>query len=77
MTHDLKLFLTHFGRFIICNVKLKVGSQIDAKLPTKISLKVLADFHSLADPYQRISPHYLIFMSDVTYIGGFLKGKWE
>ena len=54
-----------------------VGSQIDAKLPTKISLKVLADFHSLADPYQRISPHYLIFMSDVTYIGGFLKGKWE
>ena len=54
-----------------------VGGQIDAKLPTKISLKVLADFHSLADPYQRISPHYLIFMSDVTYIGGFLKGKWE
>ena len=55
----------------------RIGSQIDAKLPTKISLKVLADFHSLADPYQRISPHYLIFMSDVTYIGGFLKGKWE
>ena len=55
----------------------RIASQIDAKLPTKISIKVLPDFHSLADSYQRILPHYLIFMSDVTYIGGFFEGKWE